>query len=241
MTSSQALNEMRQQLPSTQANRGHNSGVTSARSHKDQNATSRPGLRERKRARTFSEIQHEALRLFVAQGYEQTTIEQIAEAVEISPSTIFRYFSTKEDLVLTDEYDSLILASLAAGPTGESGVAVMRRVLAETLSDVVKQDQSMFLTRGRLMLEVPALRARLWSFLQENEAVLCQVFAAQSGRDPEDFEIRVAAGAIIGAIMAVLTEWVQNDGHTDMAALLDRALQLLEAGLANVGTHPHTT
>jgi hypothetical protein len=59
--------------------------VTSARSHKDQTATPRPGLRERKRARTFSEIQREALRLFVAQGYEQTTIEQIAEAAEISP------------------------------------------------------------------------------------------------------------------------------------------------------------
>ena len=214
--------------------------VTSARTHKDHAATSRPGLRERKRARTFSEIQHEALRLFVAQGYEQTTIEQIAEAVEISPSTIFRYFPTKEDLVLPDEYDSLIVASLAAGPTGESAVTAMRRVLAETLSDVVKQDPSMFLTRGRLMLEVPALRARLWSFLQENEAVLCQVFAAQSGRDPKDFEMRVAAGAIIGAIMAALTEWVQNDGQTDMAALLDRALQLLEAGLANIGTYPPT-
>ena len=231
---------MGQQLPSTQAKRGHNSGVTSARSHKDQAATSRPGLRERKRARTFSEIQREALRLFVAQGYEQTTIEQIAEAVEVSPSTIFRYFPTKEDMVLTDEYDALIVAVLAAGPTGESGVTAMRRVLAETMGDVVKQDPSMFLTRGRLMLEVPVLRAKLWGFLQENEAVLCQVFAAQSGRDPEDFELRVAAGAIIGAIMAALTEWIQSDGQTDMAALLDRALQLLEAGLASVWTSPHT-
>jgi AcrR family transcriptional regulator len=231
---------MSQQLLSTPAKQEHNSVVTSARSHKDQAATSRPGLRERKRARTFSEIQREALRLFVAQGYEQTTIEQIAEAVEISPSTIFRYFPTKEDLVLTDEYDALIFASLAAGPTGESGVTAMRRVLDETLGDVVKQDPSMFLTRGRLMLEVPALRARLWGFLQENEAVLCQVFAAQSGRDPKDFELRVAAGAIIGAIMAALTEWVRNDGQTDMAALLDRALQLLEVGLAKVWTGPHT-
>ncbi len=76
--------------------------------------------------------------------------------------------------------------------------------------------------------------------LQKREAVLCQVFAAQSGRDPEDFELRVAAGAIIGAIMAALTEWIQSDGQTDMAALLDRALQLLEAGLASVWTSPHT-
>src|ERR1035437_4948404 len=111
---------------------------------------------------------------------------------------------------------------------------------SETMGDVVKQDPSMFLTRGRLMLEVPVLRAKLWGFLQENEAVLCQVFAAQSGRDPEDFELRVAAGAIIGAIMAALTEWIRSDGQTDMVALLDRALHLLEAGLASVGTNPHT-
>src|ERR1035437_9688219 len=168
---------MGQQLPSTQAKRGHNSGVTSARSHKDQAATSRPGLRERKRARTFSEIQREALRLFVAQGYEQTTIEQIAEAVEVSPSTVFRYFPTKEDLVLTVEYDALSLRWLAAGPRGEPGVTAMRRALTQTLDDVVEQDASMFLMRGRLMLGVPALRARLWGFLQENEAVLCQIFA----------------------------------------------------------------
>ena len=231
---------MGEQMRTTQANREHNLGVTAARSDQVKNANPRPGLRERKRARTFAEIQREALRLFVAQGYEQTTIEQIAEAVEVSPSTIFRYFPTKEDLVLTDEYDALILTSLAAGPRGEPGVTAMRRALTQTLADVVEQDASMFLMRGRLMLGVPALRARLWGFLQENEAVLCQIFAAQSGRDPEDFELRVAAGAIIGGIMAALTEWVQSDGQAHMGALLDRALHLLEAGLASVGTSPGT-
>lgn len=231
---------MRAQMRKTEPHRGHNFEVTTARSHPGQAVPPRPGLRERKKARTFCEIQAEALRLFVAQGYEQTTIEQIAEAVEVSPSTIFRYFPTKEDLVLTDEYDAVILASLAAGPMGEPGVSAMRRALSETLGDLVKQDPTTFLTRGRLMLEVPALRARLWGFLQENETLLCQVFAAQSGRDPEDFELRVAAGAIIGAIMAALTEWIQSDGRTDMAVLLDRALLLLEAGLATVGTGANT-
>jgi AcrR family transcriptional regulator len=225
----------------TELGRRHNFEVTTARSDAEQVVRPRPGLRERKRARTFSEIQAEALRLFVVQGYEQTTIEQIAEAVEVSPSTIFRYFPTKEDLVLTDEYDAVMLASLAAGPAGELGVSAMRRVLGETFRDLVNQDPAMFLTRGHLMLEVPALRARLWGFLQENETALCQVFAAQSGRDPRDFELRVAAGAIIGGIMAVLTEWIQSDGRTEISTLLDRALLLLETGLASVGTDvPHS-
>ena len=67
------------------------------------------GLRERKKAKTRTAIQHVALRPFREQGCEATTIEQIAEAVEISPSTFFRYYGAKEDLVLTDDYDPLII------------------------------------------------------------------------------------------------------------------------------------
>lgn len=215
--------------------RRHNPRVTSARSHHDQPAKPRPGLRERKRQRMLSEIQRVALQLFAGQGYEETTIEQIAEAVEVSPSTIFRYFPTKEDLVLSDEADPLIIESIAAGPPGEPPVTAVRRALTETLAGIVVQDRSMFLTRGRLMLSVPALRARLWDFLQQNEAVLCQLFAAPAGRDPGDFELRVAAGAIIGAIMAALTEWIRSDGDADMTELLDRALGQLEVGLARMG------
>lgn len=66
-----------------------------------------PGLRERKKAKTRAAIQHEALRLFREQGYDETKIEQIAAAVEVSESTIYRYFPTKEDLVLWDEFDPL--------------------------------------------------------------------------------------------------------------------------------------
>jgi AcrR family transcriptional regulator len=231
---------MSQRSPSAQTDRRHNSGVTSVSSREDQRAAPQPGLRERKRRRTFSAIQGEALRLFVAEGYEQTTIEQIAEAAEVSPSTIFRYFPTKEDLVLTDEYDPAILASLAAGPMGEPAVRAMRRALTGTLSDIVERDPSMFLTRGRLILSVPALRARLWGFLQENEVALCRVFAAQSGRDPQDFELRVAAGAIMGGLMAALTEWVRSDGQSDIGGLVDDALRLLEGGLVGVGARPDT-
>ena len=71
-----------------------------------------PGLRERKKQKTRWAIQEHALRLFAEQGYEATTVDQIAAAAEISPSTFFRYFPTKEDLVIEDEYDALLVEGL---------------------------------------------------------------------------------------------------------------------------------
>src|SRR5579859_7163713 len=149
-------------------------------------AAPRPGLRERKRQRTLSEIQRVALALFMKQGYEETTIEQIAEEAEVSPSTVFRYFPSKEDLVLRDEYDPVIIASLAGGPPGESPVAAIRRALDEFLGGVSSAERGQvyadMLSRGRLMLSVPELRARLWDSLHENEAILAEALAVRAGR-----------------------------------------------------------
>src|SRR5574337_1236534 len=93
-----------------------------------------PGLRERKKAKTRAAIQGHALRLFREQGYEATTVEQIAAAAEVSPSTFFRYFSTKEDVVLYDDLDPLLIAAFAAQPAELSPIQAMRGALQRVLA-----------------------------------------------------------------------------------------------------------
>src|SRR5690242_4622205 len=95
-----------------------------------------PGLRERKKEKTRRTIQEHALRLFAEQGYDATTIEQIAEAAEVSPSTLFRYFPTKEDIVVQDDYDPLLVERLIAQPPEVPPVRALRNAFGEAMQGI---------------------------------------------------------------------------------------------------------
>src|SRR5580692_4456176 len=92
------------------------------------------GLRERKKARTRASIREHALRLFREQGYQATTVEQIAEAAEVSQSTFFRYFPTKEDVVLRDDFELRIFEAFERQPPQLSPIAAIRAAVREVLA-----------------------------------------------------------------------------------------------------------
>jgi AcrR family transcriptional regulator len=170
------------------------------------------------------------MRLFQTQGYAATTVEQIAEAVEISPSTFFRYFSTKEAVVLTDEYDPLLIAAFKAQPAELGPITALRRAFAEVFAALPAEQVAQERERQALILSVPELRAGMLDALGQTVQMLAEVVAERIGRRADELAVRSLAGAVIGVSLAAMLAAVE-DPSADIVALLDEAMAHLEAGL----------
>jgi AcrR family transcriptional regulator len=190
----------------------------------------KPGLRERKKAKTRALIQSHALRLFREQGYSATTIEQIIAAADVSESTLFRYFPGKEDLVLQDDYDPVILEALAAQPSDVAPIPALRAALASVLAGLSPRERAEQRERVALVLAVPDLRAKMLDQFLQTTRVLAEAIAKRANRKPADFAVRTVAGAVIGAMMAGL-DAIADDPDADFGALVDEAMAHLESGL----------
>jgi AcrR family transcriptional regulator len=188
-------------------------------------------LRERKKIKTRRAIRREAYRLFAAQGYDATTVEQICDAAEVSPSTFFRYFPTKEDVVVTDEYDSVMKEGLRARPADEPLIESLRHVMRTLLNQYLVNEIDEVLARNKLYREVPALRSRMAEGLGESHEALREILAERTGRDKESLEVRVVCGALIGALMEGFLTWPDNATPSELLAITERALDVLARGL----------
>jgi len=188
------------------------------------------GLRERKKAKTRVAIRRHALRLFREQGYAATTVEQIAEAAEVSPATFYRYFPTKEDVVLQDDLDLLTIGAFEAQPADLSPIAAMRAATAATFAALTPEDLARLRETTELTLGTPEVRARALDELARTIQVMAEAVAKRAGRDPDDFAVRNLAGAVMGVLMAAALP-LMTDPSLDLSAALDAALAHLEAGL----------
>jgi AcrR family transcriptional regulator len=191
------------------------------------------GLRERKKARTRASIREHALRLFRAQGYAATTVEQIAAAAEVSPSTFFRYFPTKEDVVLRDDFDDRIFEAFQRQPPSLSPVAALRAGIREALATLTPAEWAEFQEMTALGLAIPEVRARMMDELTRTIDKAADALARRLDRSPEDLAVRVYAGAVFGVIIATMGPETYSEGHIDAAVFdrADQALAMLEAGL----------
>jgi AcrR family transcriptional regulator len=188
-----------------------------------------PGLRERKKAKTRAAIQRHAFRLFREQGYEATTVSQIAEAAEVSESTFFRYFPTKEEVVWWDEFDPLIFEAFRTQPTGSNPVQALRTAFRDVLGRLSDADRADLRERIELVLSVPPLRATLLDQVRGPMRLLAEAVAERTGRPPGDLAARALAGAVIGVGLSAMFAAVDNP-EADIIALMDTMMAQLEAG-----------
>ena len=196
----------------------------------DADDPARCGLRERKKAKTRAVIREQALRLFREQGYQATTVEQIAEAAEVSPSTFFRYFPTKEDVVLQDDFDPIAIEKFEAQPRGLHPVTALRTAIREAFAEVPADELEQWRELIRLTVAVPELRARTLDEFTRSVTMAAELIAKRQGRDPADFAVRTVAGAVVGVALSVMMAAVE-DPSADIVELMDAGLAHLEAGL----------
>jgi AcrR family transcriptional regulator len=189
------------------------------------------GLRERKKAKTRAAIREHAMRLFTEQGYAATTVDQIAEAADVSQSTFFRYFPSKEDVVLSDDYDPMMVAALRAQPTDLPPLEAIRRSLRELFGQLTDEQWAQERRRQELILSVPELRMRTQQQYADSITLLAELVAERAGLASDDFSARVLAGAVIGAALAATRDGQSMAEGITYFEDFDRALALLQAGL----------
>jgi AcrR family transcriptional regulator len=187
-----------------------------------------PGRRQRKKRRTRDALFEAAMELFAAKGYDRTAVHEITDAVDVSERTFFRYFASKEDLVLSFIRDgaAAFAAALAARPAQEEPLTAARHALQNSIRELDGDAGSLpaYLASMRLIDSTPALLAAYLRSVHDQEDEIIEVLARREGVDPvADRRPRVLA-AVIGAMVFLANkDWQagQDQGSDALAAAFD--------------------
>ncbi|MEV4253727.1 TetR family transcriptional regulator [Spirillospora sp. NPDC049652] len=147
------------------------------------------GLRELKKRRTRTALIDAAVELFLAQGYDATTVDEIVAAVHVSQRTFFRYFATKEDVVtgFFDEHDQWFADTLAERPADERPFTALFETLRLVLREIAggtPEDTERFRRIRRVLEAEPALKAAQMARYERTEHLLARIIADREGVDP---------------------------------------------------------
>jgi AcrR family transcriptional regulator len=186
-----------------------------------------PDWRQRKKNATRERIRASALRLFSEQGYDATTVEQIAAAAGVSHMTFFRYFPTKEDVALSDSYDPLLAGLLEQTPDAWPLTGRIRTALLQGLQQLHDTDRDALLAQNKLIIATPALRERLWASQMDTQQYILQALGTGQDNPQPSFTDRVTVAACLAAATTAILTWVENDGTAELPDLIEQAFDTL--------------
>ncbi|BBZ35804.1 TetR family transcriptional regulator [Mycolicibacterium confluentis] len=160
------------------------------------------GLRERKKIRTRDAIRREAFRLFERNGYPNTTVEQIAEAADISSRTFFRYFPAKEHVLIDDDLIPPIIEAFIAAPPELPPLEAYKQAVQTSFAKLTPEQRDNAIRGQRLMYSVPEARAILYSDYVRLIGLIADALMIRLAEPVSDFERRILAGSIVGVLIA---------------------------------------
>jgi len=189
-------------------------------------ATSAPGLRERKKQRTRQTIVDVATRLFVEQGYQQTTLAQIAEEADVAPSTFFNYFRTKVDIVfsLLDAAIDSAQRRVTERPDGQTAANAIVAWLKEELPSVEQPYEDAIRRFPTIIASAPELVAEERLRMAQLEDVLAAAFARDLGESPDGMRSRVLAAMALRGMLEAWSAWLEKHA-TEADFQLSKALE----------------
>ena len=183
-------------------------------------------LRDRKKQQTRERLIEVARRLFRERGYDGATVELIADEADVSVTTFFRYFESKEDVFLAwhDEMHERFAATLQERPEGVPVTAALREIVFDVLAELPATTVDQF----RTFAEVPRLRDRMRQADERIFDIVLLEIAKDLGLPPTDVAAQLVAGAVRGALQAAEAAWVSRPQDESLEDFMTRAIDLLE-------------
>jgi AcrR family transcriptional regulator len=198
------------------------------------------GLVERRMRRTRRDLTKAAMGLFQEQGYDATTVDEIAAAGEVSPRTFYRQFRSKADIVIAMPrmgFEELV-ATLEGWPPEGSIVAGLREGLVHAMGDATRADMEFM---GKLMEQNPELRARRLEDFRLNEIAVAGALARHLEISADELRVKVASAAIVATMRVAVEDWLRTEVSTPalshVLAGVDLIAPMLELALAPDGPH----
>jgi AcrR family transcriptional regulator len=182
-------------------------------------------LRERKKRLAQATIEEAALRLFQQQGYEQTSIQDVADAVMMSPRTFFRYFASKEEVLLGPihaiQSDGLrFLQQIASTESPQTAL----RATMEYLASQYQQQRTSFLLRYRVAIQTPSIVSFYLQAVTQTESALCDALCSHLETAKNRQKMRFLVALYMTALRVALNVWLEQEAQEDLVSLLGEYL-----------------
>lgn len=187
------------------------------------------GLRERKKLRTQADLRDATLRLSVDRGFDHVTIDDIVAEVEVSKTTFYRYFDSKEDALLGSraEKSERLSAALAERPAEEPALISVRTAVMNMITSY-EHDREASLAIGRVIRATPSLMARNLEHQADFEGTLAEFVRSRMPDEPEaDLRSRVVAAIVVATLRSTIDYWRDTDGRDHLPDLLEASLTML--------------